>query len=328
MNRREFLTLAGAAATTWPMTTAHAQRAPLPVVGFIHGGSAASRAGLVSAFKAGLEGRGFVDGRGLEIDYRWADDLSDRIPGLVAELVRRPVSVIAAVGGEPTVIPAKALTSTIPIVFIVGGDPVKLGLVASFAKPGGSLTGINMFSVELQAKRMGLLHEIVPPAKPVAHLVDPGFPPSVATAAELEKAAERLGRQLINARIKSGQDLDAAFATIVQTGAGAVIAGAGPLFNSLRNRIIALAADHALPAIFEFRESAVAGGLISYGTNLADAYRHVGDYCGRILKGDRPADLPVVQPTRFELVINLKTARTLGIELPATILAIADEVIA
>jgi putative ABC transport system substrate-binding protein len=325
MKRREFITLLGGAAA-WPLA-ARAQQPAMPVVGFLHGGSAGTRTHFIAAFHQGLKETGHIEGQHIEIDYRWADDQSDRLAALAVDLVRRQVSVITACGGERDVFAAKAATSKIPIVFIVGGDPVKAGFVASLGRPGGNLTGVNMFSVELQAKRLGILHELIPPTMVIANLVDPNFPPTEAAVAEMEAAARILGRQILVLRTSSESDIDAAFATILQVRAGALLVGPGPFFNTRRNQIVALAARHAIPAIYEFRDAAAIGGLVSYGTSLVDAYRLVGVYTGRILKGEKPADLPVVQPTKFELVINLKTAKALGLEVPPSLLAIADEVI-
>jgi putative ABC transport system substrate-binding protein len=326
VKRREFITLLSSAAAAWPLR-ARAQKRALPVVGFLHGGSAGTRAALVAAFREGLRETGFVEGQNVVIEYSWADDQNGRLPALAADLVREQVAVIAAVGGEPSAFAAKAATSSIPIVFIAGSDPVTAGLVASMARPGGNITGVNMFTIELQAKRLGLLNELIPPAAVIAHFVDPNFPPSDSIANEVERAARATGRQMIVLKTSSEHDIDAAFATILQMQAGALLVGAGPFFNSRRNQIVALAARHAIPAIYEFRDSALAGGLMSYGTSLADAYRQSGVYTGRILKGEKPAEIPVLQPTKFELVINLKTARTLGLTIPPGVLAIADEVI-
>jgi putative tryptophan/tyrosine transport system substrate-binding protein len=325
MKRRQFIGLLGGAAA-WPLA-ARAQPAVLPLVGFLHGGSAGPRTHLVAAFRRGLEETGNFEGRHIGIEYRWADDQIDRLPALALELVQRPVTVIAAVGGEPSAFAAKAATSAIPIVFVVGGDPAKIGLVSSLARPGGNITGVNMFTVELQAKRLGVLHELVAPAVTIAHLVDPNFPPGASMAAEVEVAARMLDRQILLLKTSTENDIDAAFATMRQLRAGALLVGAGPFFNSRRQQIVTLAAHDAIPAIYEFRDSAVAGGLISYGTNLADAFRLVGVYTGRILKGEKPADMPVLQPTKFEMVINLTTAKALNLPIPDKMLAIADEVI-
>jgi ABC-type uncharacterized transport system substrate-binding protein len=297
------------------------------VVGFLHGGSPGTRAPLVAAFREGLGEKGFVEGKNVAIEYRWADDQNGRLPALATDLVRNQAAVIAAVGGEPSAFAAKAATSRIPIVFIAGSDPVTAGLVGSMARPGGNITGVNMFTIELQAKRLGLLHELVPPPSIIAQFLDPDFPPSDSIANEVERAARALGRQLVVLKTSSEHDIDAAFATMLQIQARGLLVGARPFFNSRRNQIVALTARHAIPAIYEFRDSAQAGGLMSYGTSLVDAYRQSGIYCGRILKGEKPAEIPVLQPTKFELVINLKTAKALGLEVPPTLLARADEVI-
>jgi putative ABC transport system substrate-binding protein len=302
MRRRAFIVFFGSAAV-WPLG-ARAQQSAIPVVGFLHGGSPGTRARLVAAFREGLGEKGFVEGQNVAIS-----------------------AVIAAVGGEPSAFAAKAATSGIPIVFIAGSDPVTAGLVASMARPGGNITGVNMFTIELQAKRLGLLHELVPPPSIIAQFLDPDFPPSDSIANEVERAARALGRQLVVLKTSSEHDIDAAFATMLQIQVRGLLVGAGPFFNSRRNQIVALTARHAMPAIYEFRDSALAGGLMSYGTSLVDAYRQSGIYCGRILKGEKPAEIPVLQPTKFELVINLKTANTLGLTIPAGVLAIADEVI-
>jgi putative tryptophan/tyrosine transport system substrate-binding protein len=326
MRRREFITLLGGSALAWPLKT-RAQQTAAPVIGFLHGGSPGTRLPLVAAFREGLKETGYVEGDNVIIKYVWADDQNGRLPALAADLVRSQVAVIAAVGGEPTAFAAKIATSSIPIVFIAGGDPVTAGLVANMARPGGNITGVNMFTVELQAKRLGLLHELIPSASTIALLVDPNFPPSDLIANEVERAAHVIGRQVIVLKTRSEPDIDAAFATMLQINAGALLVGAGPFFNSRRNQIVTLAAHHAIPAIYEFRDSALAGGLMSYGTSLADAYRHSGVYAGRILKGEKPAEIPVLQPTKFELVINLKTAKALRLTIPPGVLAIADEVI-
>jgi putative tryptophan/tyrosine transport system substrate-binding protein len=325
VKRREFITLIGVAAA-WPLA-ARAQQPAMPVVGFLHGGSPGTRAPLVAAFLKGLNETGYVEGRNVVMKYSWADDQNGRLPALAADLVRAHVAVIAAVGGKPSAFAAKGATLSIPIVFIAGSDPVTAGLVRSMARPGGNITGVNMFTIELQAKRLGLLHELVPAASIIVQFVDPNFPPSDSIASEVEKAAHALGLHVIVLKTSSEHDIDAAFATMVQVQASALLVGAGPFFNSRRNQIVALAARHAIPAVYEFRDSALAGGLMSYGTSLADAYRQSGVYTGRILKGEQPADMPVLQPTQFELVLNLKTAKALGLTIPPGVLAIADDVI-
>jgi putative tryptophan/tyrosine transport system substrate-binding protein len=322
--RRAFIAVLGGAAAPWPLA-ARAQQGALPVVGFLHTGSAPTRVHLVAAFHQGLAEAGQLVGRHVQIEYRWADDHADRLPALAADLVRRRATVIAAIA-EPAVFAAKAATSTIPTVFVVGDDPTRLGLVASLSRPGGNMTGVNLFTIELPAKRLGLLHELVPPASVVAHLVDPNFPLAETMVAEVDAAARILGRQVLVLKAGSESDIDAAFAAMSQARAGGFLC-AGPFFNSRRNQIVALAAKLSIPAIYEWRESAAAGGLISYGTSLADGHRLAGVHTGRILKGERPADMPVVQPTKFEMVINLITAKALGLTVPDKLLALADEVI-
>jgi putative ABC transport system substrate-binding protein len=296
IGRRDFVTLLGGAAAAWPLA-ARAQQTAMPVVGVLHGGSAATRTHLLAAFREGLEKTGHIEGQNVAIEYRWADDHNDRLPALAIELVHRQVTVIAAVGGELSALAAKAATSAIPIVFIAGDDPVKVGLVTSLGRPGGNITGVNMFAIELQAKRLGLLNELIAPDLVIAHLEDSNFPPAETTIAEVEKAARALKRTILLLRASSRTDIDAAFVTSLQARVGAILVGAGPFFNGQRNQIVALAARHAIPAMYAFRDSAVAGGLISYGTDIADAYRQAGIYTGRILKGEKPAELPVVQPT-------------------------------
>jgi putative tryptophan/tyrosine transport system substrate-binding protein len=249
------------------------------------------------------------------------------IPALAGDLVDRQVDVIAAVGGEPCVFAVKATRSSNPVVFIAGGDPVAMGFVASIARPGGNMTGVNMFSIELQAKRLGLLNELTRPGATIALFIDPGFLPSDNMANEIQKAAHQVGREVITLKTSTEHEIDEAFAVISEKRVGGLLAGAGPFFNSRRNQLVALAARYAIPTIYEFRESSLAGGLISYGTSLPDAYRQSGIYTGRVLKGERPADMPVLQPTKFELVINLTTAKALGLDVPDKWLAIADEVI-
>jgi putative ABC transport system substrate-binding protein len=325
MKRRQFITLLGGTAAAWPLA-ARAQQSAMPVIGFLHTGSAATRPHLVAAFRQGLAETGHVEGRNIGIEYRWADDQKDRLPALVADLLRRQVIVIAA-SGEPAVFAAKYATSTIPTVFIVGDDPAKVGLVASLARPGGNMTGVNLLTIELQAKRLAILHELIPSAAVTAHLVDPTFPLAEAMVAEIGNAARILGRQIVVLKTTSEGDIDAAFAAMEQARAGALLVGAGPFFNSQRHKIVALAARYSIPAIYEFRDSAVVGGLISYGTSLADAHRLIGVYAGRILKGEKPADLPVQQSVKVELVINMNAAKALGLEVPMSLLMRVDEVI-
>jgi putative ABC transport system substrate-binding protein len=299
----------------------------MPVIGFLGTASASPFAHLIAGFRQGLKETGYVEGQNVAIDFRWAEGQYDRVPALAADLVRRQVAVIVAVGGETSAFAAKAATTTIPIVFNVAGDPVKVGLVASLSRPGGNATGVNTFTAELAAKRLGLLHELIPTALLIAVLVNPNFSPAAANAREVEAAARVTRQKILLLKADSESGIDAAFATIGQMRPGALLVAADPFFNSRRDQIVALAARHTIPAVYEWREFAAAGGLMSYGTSLVDAYRQQGIYAGRILKGEKPADLPVMQLTKFELVINLKTAKALGIKISDNLLSLADEVI-
>jgi len=281
----------------------------------------------IAAFPEGLKNSDYVEGQNVAVEYRWAEGQYDRLPALVADLVRQPVSVIVAGGGAPAVLAAKAATTTIPIVFNAGGDPVRSGAVASLNQPSGNITGVYQFTSGLEAKRLGLLHEMLPKATPIAVLINPKFMDAENQLSDVQEAAARLGVQLIIVRADAESDFDAAFSDLVRQRAGALLVSASPFFNTRREQLVVLAARHAVPAIFEWRDFAVAGGLMSYGTSLADAYRQVGVYAGQILKGAKPVDLPVVQSTRFELVINMSTAKALGVDVPPTLIARADEVI-
>jgi putative ABC transport system substrate-binding protein len=326
VKRRKFITLLGVAAAAWPLA-ARTQQPTLPVIGFLGTASPALGMHLDDSFRRGLAETGFVHGRDVVVEYRWAEGRYDRVPALAADLVSRRVAVIVTVGGETSAAAAKAATATIPIVFNSGTDPVRSGLVNSLARPGGNATGVNIFTTELSEKRLGLLHDVVPTASTIAMLVNPNFAPAVVNARESEAAARAIGKQVVIFNASSEAEIESAFAEIVQARPGALLVGADPFFNSRRDRIVALAARHTIPAIYEWREFAHAGGLMSYGTSLAEAYRQQGIYAGRILKGEKPADLPVLQLSRFELVINLKTAKALGLSFPPGLLAIADEVI-
>ena len=324
MRRREFITLLGGAAA-WPLA-ARAQQTAMPVIGFLGSSSAADRARLVTAFRQGVRETGYVEGQNVAIEYRWAQDQYDRLPDLAADLVRRQVAVIAA-HDSPSAIVAKAATTTIPIVFASGGDPVKLGLVASLNRPGGNVTGITFIVAELGAKQLGLLHELQPGAVRVAVLVDPNYPLTESFVSDIRAAASSIRKQIEVLEAPTGRDIDAVFASLAQKPVDALLVGPGSLLYNRRVQIVTLATYHRVPAIYSQREWAEAGGLMSYGTSLSDAYRQAGVYTGRVLKGEKPADLPVMRPTKFELVINLKTANALGLTIPPGVFAIADEVI-
>jgi putative tryptophan/tyrosine transport system substrate-binding protein len=326
MKRREFITLLGGAAAAWPLA-ARAQQAAMPVIGWL--GSESREAGdfRVIPFRRGLKDAGYIEGQNVAIEYRWADNRDDRLPALVADLVRRRVAVIVVLGSVPATRAAKAATTTIPIVFEMGNDPVRLGLVASLNRPGGNLTGTTSLSVEVEPKRMELLHELVPKATVIALLVNPTNPNAETLARDAQAAARKLGLQLHVLHAGTESEIAAAFAILGQVRAGGLLISPDPFFNTRREQLVALAARYQMPAIAVSPEFVKAGALMSYGTNLADLYRHDGVYTGRILKGERPADLPVVQPTKFELVINLKTAKALGVDVPLHMQQLADEVI-
>ena len=330
MRRREFiLALGGAVAAPsllWPRA-ARAQPPSIPIVGYVHSDSPQTAAGLLAAFREGLSETGYVEGQNVAIEYRWAENDLSRIPELVADLVRRRVAVIATPGSSAAALAAKAATTTIPIVFSLGLDPVQLGLVASLSRPGGNITGVNSMSNELVAKRLGLLHELLPTATHLGVLVNPQNPTTESLKKDVEAAATAIGPQIEFFTASTEAEIDTAFASLVQKRADALGVHPDNLFINRRVQLITLAARHAVPVIYALRPDAEAGGLMSYGTKLADAHRQAGVYTGRILKGAKPTDLPVVQPTKFEFVINLQTAKTIGLTVPTTLLARADEVI-
>jgi putative ABC transport system substrate-binding protein len=327
MRRREFLSVLGGAAAAWPLA-ARAQQPAMPVIGFLNTTSPDAIADLLRAFRQGLKDTGHLEGENVAIEYRWAENQIDRLPALVAELVRRRVAVIATIGGPPAAFAAKAATTTIPIVFLVGEDPARLGLVASLAQPGGNLTGINFFNTELAAKRLELLRELLPTAKRVAMLVNPAEATNTESVLrDAEGAAGAMGLQIEVLNASTSREIDAAFATIVRERPDALFVGPGPFFTARRVQIVLLAAIHRVPAIYPGRQYVEAGALMSYGASLADSCRQVGAYAGRILKGAKPADLPVVQSSKFELVINHQTARSLGLTVPPTLLSVADDMI-
>jgi putative tryptophan/tyrosine transport system substrate-binding protein len=324
VTRREFITLVAGAAAVWPIA-ARAQQ-PIPKIGWLFGVSAEAGQPTLAAFRKALSDAGYVEGRDVQFEYRWADGNYDRLPSMAADLVARSVTLIVTGGGEPAAFAAKAATSSIPIVMVVGSDPVKEGLIHSLNRPGGNITGATVFSYQMESKRLSLLHEAAPAAKTIAVLLNPSNPAAELQLRDVREAAPRIGIEVLTFNANTENEFESIFATMAQRQAGGLVVAADPFFNSRRTRLIALAEQYRLPAIYEWRQFAVDGGLMSYGTVLTDAYSQAGTYAGRILKGEKPGDLPVVQPTNFQFVINLKTAKALGLEIPPTLSARADEV--
>jgi putative ABC transport system substrate-binding protein len=326
LKRRECIALLGGAAGAWPLV-ARAQQPAMPVVGLLNPTSPEAFADRLRAFRHGLKEADFVEGENVAIEYRWAEGQYGRLPALAAELVRRQVAVIAATGGSPVALAAKAATATIPIIFTIPEEPVRLGLVASLARPGGNATGVNFFVAELGSKQLGLLHELIPAAARVGLLVNPNDPTTESAMRDSAAAASAIGVQVDVVQASDSREIESAFATLIRNRADALLVGPSPFFVSRRMQLAILAARHAIPVVYNVREYAEAGGLMSYGTSVRDAYRQSGVYAGRILKGAKPADLPVVQSSKFELIINLITAKALGLDVPPMLLARADEVI-
>ena len=327
MRRREFLgVIGGAAAVAWPLG-ARPQQPSMPVIGYLSARSREDTSHLITAFLRGLAENGYSEGQNVAIEYRFADGQYDRLPAMAAELVQRPVAVITTTGGEPAALAAKAATSSIPIIFTIGSDPVKQGLVASFNRPGGNTTGIVLLTSQLDPKRLGLLRDVVPNASTVGFLVNPNFPASEAQISDMQDAARAMNQPIQVLRANTDREVSAAFETIVQQRIPALVVAASPFFDTRRNILVELANRNTVPTIYHFREFADAGGLMAYGISFTDGYRQVGVYTGRVLKGANPADLPVTQSTKFEFVINVKTAKFLGLKLSDNLLSLADEVI-
>jgi ABC-type uncharacterized transport system substrate-binding protein len=326
LKRREFITLLGGAAAAWPLA-ARGQQSVMPVIGFVNPSSADGWESRLRAFRQGLKDEGFVEAENVAVEYRWAENQFDRLPALAVELVHRQVAVIVTTGSPAAALAAKAATTTIPLVFGVPEDPVRSGLVASLARPGGNATGINFFSIELVAKRLEILREMVPASTRIAVLINPADAAAETMLKDVEAATRTMGLQIQVLKANTSHEIDAAFATFVRERPDALLVSGGPFLLSRRVQLALLAARYAVPASYGAREYVETGGLMSYGANVADAYRQVGVYAGRILKGAKPADLPVMQSTKFELVINAQAARVLGLTVPSTLLARADEVI-
>jgi len=325
MRRREFITLLAGITATW-LLAARAQQS-MPVIGFLSSRSPEDSTHLIPAFAAGLAEGGYAEGQNLVIEFRWARGRYDLLPAMAAELVSRRVAVLTTAGGEPSALAAKRATSTIPIVFGIGGDPVRLGLVESFSRPGGNATGVTLLTNLMEPKRLGLLRELVPGVPLIGVLLNPKFAPASRQLQQVEEAARSLDQRILVANASTDDELETAFAALTSERVGALLVTADPYFDTRREQIVGFAARHRLPAIYQFREYAVAGGLLSYGVSVTDAYRQYGVYTARILKGAKPADLPVLQPTKFETVINLKTAKALAVKISDNLLSLADEVI-
>jgi len=326
MRRREFITLLGGAVAAWPLA-ARAQQPAMPVIGFMSTRSPEDSAYLLAAFRRGLAEGGFVEGQNVAIEFRWARGRYDLLSAMAAELVSRRVAVLTTAGGEPSPLAAKRATSTIPMVFGIGGDPVALGVVESFSRPGGNATGVTLLTSLMEPKRLGLLRDLVPGVPLIGVLLNPEFAPASHYLQEVEEAARSIDQRILIANASTDEELETAFAALISAHVGALLVTADPYFDTRREQIVAFAARQRLPSIYQFREYAVAGGLLSYGVSITDAYRNCGVYTAKILKGAKPADLPVLQPTKFETVINLKTAEALGIKISDNLLSLADEVI-
>jgi putative ABC transport system substrate-binding protein len=326
LKRREFITLLGGTAAAWPLV-AHGQQMTT-ALGFLSSRSPLESASVVTAFREGLNGTGFANGQNLSIEFRWAEGQYDRLPSLATELVQRQVAAIAATGDAVSALAAKAATTTIPIIFVIGGDPVRFGLVASINRPGGNITGVSLISSGLGAKRLGLLHELIPNAAVIALLLNPSNPNAGPEREDVQQAGETLGKKIVVLNVSSDGDFETAFAALVKQHAGGLLVATDPFLLSRRDQLVALAERYAIPTMYQFREFATAGGLMSYGTNITGAYRQAGEYVGRILKGEKAVqDLPVFQQTKLELIINLRTAKALGLNIPTNLLVFADEVI-